>query len=132
MSTLAEQAAAEVHALHEIFVALFTGRSTDYARCEAALAPDFRMISPEGLHLERDQVLKNIATAVAPPDFCICVKDLQTIAQFPDSVLLRYTEEQYRNSKTTRRLSTALFTADIRAPQGVMWRYLHETWMGQQ
>lgn len=130
MRTLAEQAAAEVCALHDAFVELFTGRSKDYARCDAALAPDFWMISPDGLCLERDRVLDGIATATAPPDFRISIQCIGVVAEFPDSVLLHYIEEQYRNSRTTRRLSSALFTADTRAPHGVVWRYLHETWMG--
>jgi hypothetical protein len=130
MRSLAERAAAEVRAMHETFVELFTSRSRDYARCAAALAPDFWMIGPDGLCLKRSRVLKGIAAAAAPPDFRISIEGIKVVAEFPDSVLLHYIEEQYRNPKTTRRLSTALFTADAEAPQGVVWRYLHETWMG--
>lgn len=130
MRSLAAHAADEVLTLHETFVELFTGRSKDYARCAAALAPDFRMISPDGLRLARDRVLEGIAAAAAPHDFRIFIHSIQVVAEFPDSVLLHYVEEQYRNPRTTRRLSTALFTADTGAPQGVVWRYLHETWMG--
>jgi hypothetical protein len=117
VSIIVNQAAMEVRALHETFVDLFTRRSQNYARCAAALAPDFWMINPDGLRFERDRVLEGIAAAAAPPDFRILVHDIQVIAEFPDSVLLHYIEEQYRNSKTTQRLSTALFTADTGAPK---------------
>jgi hypothetical protein len=129
MRSLADRAAEEVRALHENFVGLFTGRSKDHARCAAALAADFWMISPEGLCLDRDRVLKGIAAATAPPDFRISIEGIRIIGEFRDSVLLHYIEEQYRDLQTTRRLSTALFTAEARAPLGVVWRYLHETWM---
>lgn len=129
MISLADRAADEVRALHTTFVALFTGRSNDYARCAAALADDFWMISPDGLNLGRDQVLEVIRTAAAPPDFLISIRGVRVIGEYPDSVLLHYIEEQYRNSQTTRRLSTALFTAENRAPFGVVWRFLHETRM---
>jgi len=128
--SLAERAGLEVRALHEAFVELFTGRSRDYARCAAVLAPDFWMISPDGLRLGRDRVLRGIAAAAAPADFRISIHAIETVAEFPDSVLLHYIEEQYRHSRTTRRRSSALLTADTRAPQGVVWRFLHETWMG--
>jgi hypothetical protein len=130
VTSIAEKAEREVRALHETFVELFTGRSEDYGRCAAALASDFWMITPDGLRLGRDHVLEGIATAAATDDFRISIHGFQVVAEFPDSVLLHYIEEQYRNSRTTRRLSTALFTADAGAPQGVLWRYLHETWMG--
>ena len=129
MRGLAARAADEVRALHETFAALFTGRSKNQARCAAVLADDFWMISPDGLRLNRAQVLEMIATVAAPPDFRISIHSVEVIGEFPDSVLLHYIEEQYRNSRTTRRLSTALFTAENRAPLGVVWRFLHETWM---
>jgi hypothetical protein len=129
MTNLADRAAEEVRALHAAFVDLFTGRALDCSRCAAVLAQDFWMISPDGLCLDRDRVLKAIAAATAPPDFSIRIRNIRTVGDFGDSVLLHYIEEQYRNRKTTRRLSTALFTAETRAPIGVVWRYLHETWM---
>ena len=46
-----------------------------------------------------------------------------------EAVLLQYVEQQYRDGRTTRRLSTALFTAEPDAPCGVVWRHLQETWM---
>jgi hypothetical protein len=128
MKRLADSAADEVHALHQVFVELFTGRSKDHARCAAVLAADFWMISPNGQCLGRDHVLQAIAAATAPADFRIAIHGVRVISDFGDSVLLHYIEEQYRRPHTTRRLSTALFTAEARAPLGVVWRYLQETW----
>ena len=129
MKSLADRAADEVRTLHQAFVELFTGRSRSHSRCAAALAPDFWMIDPHGRCLDRETVLTAIAAAAAPTDFRISIDGIRVIADCGDSVLLHYIEEQYRTAKTTRRLSTALFTAEARAPCGVVWRYLHETWM---
>jgi hypothetical protein len=87
------------------------------------------MITPDGLLLDRAMVLDRLATMRATPDFLIRISDLSLVADFGDSVLLRYIEEQYRETKTTWRLATALFTAEKTAPCGVVWRYLQETWI---
>jgi hypothetical protein len=129
MTSLADQAAQEVRSLHAAFIELFTGRSQDFDRCASSLAPDFWMITPDGLLVDRTMVLDRLTAMRAPSDFLIRISDLGLVADFGDSVLLRYIEEQYREAKTTRRIATALFSADKNAPCGVIWRYLQETWM---
>jgi len=129
MTPLLASAMTEVRSLHEAFEELFTGRSRDLGRCASALAMDFSMVAPDGSKLDREAVLGALSAAAASPDFRIRVKDLSPIWEAQDSVLLQYVEEQYRDGRTTRRLSTALFTAEARAPCGVVWRYLQETWM---
>ena len=57
------------------------------------------------------------------------VLDPRTIWAGEGAVLLEYTEQQYRDGRTTRRRSTALFLANPAAPCGVEWRHLQETWM---
>jgi len=131
--TLAELARREVFALHEFFVAWFrTGvAAADFSQCEAALAPDFRMVSPDGMVNDRAAVLQRLrqARGSQPPDFAIAISGLAPLWQQGDAILLAYVEEQYRSGSTTRRRSTALFTAEPSAPRGVVWRHLQETWM---
>ncbi len=129
MTKLTDAAAKEVVALHAEFVELFTGRSSDFSRCEAALAPDFRMVTPQGTCLEREAVLAGLRSAHARPDFRIEILDIRPVWEQGEWVLLQYIEQQYRDGRTTRRRSTALFEAFAEAPCGVVWRYLHETWM---
>jgi hypothetical protein len=129
MTPLAASAMREVRSLHAAFQDLFTGRSRDLDRCANAFARDFSMIAPDGSRLERKAVLAALGAAAASPDFRISIKDLRPIWEAEDSVLLQYVEEQYRDGRMTRRLSTALFTAEAGAPCGVVWRYLQETWM---
>jgi hypothetical protein len=129
MTPLAAGAMKEVRALHAAFEELFTGRCRDFGRCAKALAMDFSMVAPDGSRLDRDSVLAALRAAAAPPEFRILIKELSPIWEAADSVLLQYVEEQYRDGKTTRRLSTALFTVEAGAPCGVVWRYLQETWL---
>jgi hypothetical protein len=129
MSALGDAAEREIRALHAHFVSLFTGRSQDVERCAAAFAPGFLMITPEGSSRDRAAVLAFVANAAAPPDFRIDIHEPRIIWEIESAVLLHYVEQQYRDGRTTRRRSSALFTAEQRAPLGVVWQYLHETWM---
>jgi hypothetical protein len=129
VTPIADDAAREIATLHAHFVELFTGQSNDFARCSAAFAEDFEMVSPEGLHLGRQAILTGLQAARAAPDFSIAISAIRPIWIAGNSVLLQYVEQQYRDGRTTRRRSTALFEARTGAPNGVVWRYLHETWM---
>jgi len=130
---LAELAWQEVVALHAFFVAWFRGDepAPDFASCENGLAKDFRMINPDGSAHERDDVVRSLRAArgKSPPDFRIEVLDPAAIWTGEGCVLLEYTEQQYRDGRTTRRRSSALFLASPTAPRGLEWRHLHETWM---
>jgi hypothetical protein len=129
MTPLAAAAGREILQLHAGFVELFTGRSRDFSRCSKVFAPDMRMVTPEGVRAGRQAIMAALAAARAAPDFRIAISDISCIWESDNSVLLQYVEQQYRDGGTTRRLSTALFGAKAEAPCGVVWRYLHETWM---
>ena len=130
---LAELARREVLALHAFFVAWFRPGPTtlDFGPCDAAFAPDFRMVSPDGMVSDRAAVLQRLrqARGSQPADFAIAISGLEPLWQQGDAILLAYVEEQYRSGSITRRRSTALFTAEPSAPRGVVWRHLQETWM---
>lgn len=129
MTQLQANAAEEIRSLHRAFMDLFTGAARDFSRCEAAFAPDFAMVGPDGRHLDRATIMKGLHAATAAPGFIIEIHDIRLVREAGDSVLLQYVEQQYRDGKTTRCRSSALFTAERMAPCGVVWRYLHETWM---
>jgi len=130
---IGELAQREVIALHAFFVAWFRrGPSAlDFGECEAALAPDFRMVTPEGSVCDRGAVLQRVrqARGSQPSDFAITITGIEVLWQHGDAILLGYVEEQYRSGSLTRRRSTGLFTAAAAAPRGVVWRHLQETWM---
>lgn len=129
MRDIAEAATREVIELHALFVDLFTGRFRDFARCEAAFAPNFEMVTPDGHRLTRREILSGLANVRTDGTFRISIQTIRPVLVTADSVLLQYIEEQYREGQTTRRLSIALFEASQEAPLGVAWRYLQETWI---
>jgi hypothetical protein len=129
MTPLAAAAAREIEELHGVFVELFCGWSRDFSRCAAAFSAHFEMVTPDGKNHDRAGVLLALEKAKAPADFSIGISNIRPLWEDQKSVLIQYVEQQYRNGKTSRRLSTALFEAEAKAPCGVLWRHLHETWM---
>jgi hypothetical protein len=124
----------EVVALHEFFVQWMRQGSKiaiDFSVCEDALAPDFEMVTPAGMLATRATLIDRLrrARCSLPPDFAIDVVDAQPIWQGRGEVLLKYIERQRRLGQITRRRSCALLTREPEAPRGMLWRYVHETWM---
>ena len=70
---LFESAREEVLRLHAFFVAWFRGEAADFAGCERAFAPDFRMVTPDGAVHERESVMTRLRAArgSASADFTI-------------------------------------------------------------
>jgi hypothetical protein len=135
MDDLAVRAIEEAHELHAFFAAWFRaghGPVPDFRRLEAALADDFRMVTPDGRLQDRATVVERVraARAGAPDDFRITVREARAVWQAPGAVLLEFVEQQYRGSKGTSRRSTALLTDGPGAPNHVVWRHLQETWIG--
>lgn len=128
LATLAE---AEVRAAHRFFVDWFRGEAADFDDWEAAFAADFHMIPPDGSLAGRDAVVERVRRAhgTAPADFAIDILAVEALDASADRVLLIYVERQYRGGDMTDRRSTALFSRDERAPRGVLWCHLQETWM---
>lgn len=132
-SPLTSKAIDEVRALHAFFADWFRAGAMhpDFSELERVLAPDFRMVTPDGLVVDRKAVIEAVRQAedTRPADFAIVILQPRPVHESRDAVLLEFIEQQYRDGGTTRRLSTALFTSQESAPRGVLWRHLHETWM---
>lgn len=131
--SLTDLAWQEVVALHAFFETWLQESESvmDFSEVEAAIGRDFRLISPDGKIDEREAIVSSIRDARGSrgPAFTMAVLDPHAIWAGDGAVLLEYTEQQYRDGRTTRRRSTALFLADPAAPRGVLWRHLQETWM---
>ncbi|HEY7687849.1 MAG TPA: DUF4440 domain-containing protein [Dongiaceae bacterium] len=128
---LPELAAREVVALHEFFVAWFRpGPAPDFRLCEGAFHPDFRMVTPDGRLLAKAEIIQGIQALRGrlAASLTIDVLDIRTVWQEADAALLTYIEQQYRDGRTTRRLSSALLLREASAPRGILWRHLQETW----
>lgn len=135
MDDIAIRAIEEVHELHAFFAAWFragAGPVLDLVRLKAALAPDFRMVTPDGQLQDRASVIERVRAARTgeAADFRIIVREPRAAWQAPGAVLLEFIEQQYRDGRSTSRRSTALFTDEPAAPNHVVWRHLQETWIG--
>ncbi|MDX2103183.1 MAG: hypothetical protein EAZ99_14445 [Alphaproteobacteria bacterium] len=133
-----DQALAEVIALHQLFEGWLGGtlpRDPEvFQRCAASLAPDFTQIDPEGRWQPRDPLLARLAAAHgihrdADQPFLIEIRAAAPRVSAGDLVAVTYEEHQRIRGVWRARLSTALFTADPTAPEGVLWRHLQETWV---
>jgi hypothetical protein len=132
--TLADLAIRESVELHDFFSRWLRAKDDaqlDIARLEGVLDPAFRLVAPDGGVRERQAVIDWIAGVRGSrgADFWIDVADFIAVWQSPEAVLLEYVETQYIDGKTTMRLSTALFCREPKAPCGVVWRHLQETWL---
>ena len=121
----------ELHDFFSVWLRRETAATGDFARCENAIAPDFRMVTPEGkIHLRAEVIARIRAMrATVGSDFRIQILQPGVVWQRGDAVLLEYIEQQYRDGQETNRRSTALFIDEPAAPCGVLWRHLHETWI---
>jgi hypothetical protein len=75
-------------------------------------------------------MLRN-ARAKRASDFVIRVA-VREARLLGDAALIVYDEHQESAGVKTARRSSALFTADPDAPEGVVWRHLQETWLSEE
>ena len=130
---LADLAIREVVELHHFFSQWLRASGEgqlDIARLAGVLDPGFRLVAPDGGVRDRQPLIDWIGSVrgTRGTDFRIDVADFVVVWQSAEAVLLEYLETQYIDGKTTKRLSTALFSREPKAPCGVVWRHLQETW----
>jgi hypothetical protein len=127
---------AEVVGLHEFFADWFNHALEDtdaaFARVTSVLHPDFTMVAPSGETLDRDIVLRQLRAAHASADVAapvrIEIRSFVGRAVSDTTALVTYEEWQFAaDHLQNRRTSTALFVRAPAAPNGVLWRHLHET-----
>ena len=130
---LITRAKAEVVNRHHFFVEWFTGRASE-AELEASLrafAPDMMMIEPDANTIGTDDIVAMVTNARGkrPADFEIRVELISARLIGSDIVAVVYDEHQVIDGERSARRSSAVFSADPEAPEGVVWRHLQETWI---
>ena len=128
------QASAEIVDLHRFVVDWFVAAradNVDFGRFEAVMGEGLTMIAPSGAILDRDAVVDHVRQSRASCDdgFAISIEDIRPGWQTDDTIVVLYVEAQLRGGKRSRRQSSAVFTPNSSAPNGVQWRHLHETWL---
>jgi len=132
---LARRCLAEVDDLHRFFVAWLGGdAAAEFARCEAALGPEFQIVEPDGTIVERDPLLRALGSARGRHDdpdrpFSIRIEDAAARGVSGALCLVTYVERQIVRGRPTARRSSALFRDAPDRPNGVEWLHVHETWL---
>jgi hypothetical protein len=103
-----------------------------FARFTSALHADFAMVVPSGEILDRDAVVGLVRAAHASADGAapvrIEIRNLVERLVGDDIVVVTYEEWQFAGEQLLNgRTSTACFVPAASAPNGVVWRHLHET-----
>lgn len=125
----------EVVALHEVIEGWLAGTlpETDgaYSNFSAAMGHDFEIISPTGVHSDRDTIVASLrgAHGSRQASFSIAIRNIKTRALLPPLALLTYEEWQFEEGGTTARLSSVLLREDPSTPRGIAWVHLQETWL---
>lgn len=130
---LIARAQAEVVKRHDFFVEWFTGRASeaDLSASLRAFAPDMVMIEPDANTIGTAEIAAMITAARGkrPADFEIRVDLIAARQLSEDIALVVYDEHQVIDGQKSARRSSAVFSADPDAPEGVVWRQLQETWI---
>lgn len=130
MTDAAAASAEEIVALHRVFEAVLGAPGQDDGgRFEAAFAPGFAMVMPNGRRLDRAGVLDFLrqARGVRGPGFRIAIEDIAVLHAAPPLMLMHYVERQWlAGGVETARRAAALFRME---PAGPRWLFVQETWI---
>jgi hypothetical protein len=128
--TDAERCAEEIRDLHRVFERTLGAPGADDAgRYEAAFAPGYAMVMPNGRRLDRAEVLGFLhqARGSRGPGFRIAIEDVAVLHAAPPLMLMHYIERQWlAGGIETARRATALFRIE---PEGPRWLFVQETWV---
>lgn len=120
----------EIIELHEVFEAYFLGTTNELDRVELVLADDFTFIGPDANSADRAGTLAAISAGHAhTTSLTIRTVGHRLLVDSGDVIVAEYIEEHELADRTNRRLSTVVFTESADAPNGLVWRRVHETWI---
>lgn len=129
----------EIKALHQFFQDWFNGTlprtEESFVRFSSVMGSDFEIVSPQGQLVARSPLLERLEAAhgIYRDQPCrIWVENPRVRQVAADLWLATYEEWQDREGQTRGRLSSALFQARSTAPNGVIWRHVHETWLPEK
>lgn len=120
----------EIVELHAFFQGRFFGEIESMDRLQAALAPEFTMVGPNGAEVDRATTIGLVADVASPIE--IETVDHELLLDAGDVLVARYREVHRIGDESTQRMSTVVFRRDPDAPNGLLWVRVHETWAGDQ
>lgn len=128
----------EIVELHNFFEAWFRGELPrtpgTFERYRRVMADDFQMVTPSGRRLGGERLASSMWEAHGQcsemePPFTIQIENPEVRWVSRDVCVATYDEAQRVEGELKVRTSTVLFQRDDRAPNGLVWYQLHETWL---
>lgn len=128
-TTKLERACHSVHHIHELIHTAFSAAhgpaQTAIAELMPAFADDFRMVTTQGVEVNRQQVANMFQGAAgARPGLQIQVSDVQLVWEEGSGVTLRYREVHRLHGDENARWSVVAMSV---TDAGVRWHFLQET-----
>lgn len=126
--TDAEICKTEIVGLHRLFESWLGEGGGDPAGFDAAFAPGFAMVMPNGRRLDRAAVLDFLrgARGARGAGFRIAIEEMEALHLAPPLVLMHYLERQWIGPVETARRATALFRVEAGR---ATWLSVQETWV---
>lgn len=121
----------EIEDLHAAF-ARWMGTGEDvFARFESSFTPGFSMVGPSGARLDRAGVLAMLRDrrGAFGPAFGIEIRNPIELAAGPGFLAVGYDEIQTNRPGPLARRASAGFVPAPAAPNGLVWLFVHETWL---
>ena len=103
-----------------------------FARFAEVLAPDFRLVGPDGQVATRQPIVDAIRGARGrwlPGKGRIRIEKFELHHASGGLALATYEEWHELPDRTVGRVSTVLFGPNEEAPNGLEWLHLHEVWI---
>ncbi len=125
------RAETEIKELHDFFEHWFNGAIEPEAldRFEAALAPSFVLVAPDGRRWSRNEIIDRVTAAYDGERLDIQIRDVRIVDETDTRVTAQYEELHDKQGSRTVRLSTVVFARSEPAPNGLLWLLVHETWI---
>lgn len=120
----------EITEVHKVFESYFLGTSNDLSRVEAVLADDFTFVGPDANSTNRAGTIAALVAGYSHTEsLTIRIADARLVLETDALTVAEYVEEHVLTERTNRRFSTVIFSRAPGAPNGLLWRRVHETWI---
>ncbi|GAB3484842.1 DUF4440 domain-containing protein [Nocardiopsis coralliicola] len=118
---------------HHRFIEAWLQGSADPGGLEGFLerhTPDFTLCGPGGDTADRAGLAAGFGAGHgAAPSVSVEVREARVVAEDAGLVVAVYEEHQASPGASTARRSTAVFTREASARNGLRWKHLHESWI---
>lgn len=123
----------EIEELHAFFQAWFAGElpkdEANFGRFSQTISPNFTIIGPNGSITDHDGITAVLRSAHGAGPFEIWIENASAKPLGSGLWLALYEEWQIRLGVKSVRQSSAIFEERADAPNGLVWRHVHETWI---